>query len=95
MNPLHIPFWVGWNSMLRAKNKLFKAKGMYLSYILGIGLGSLAGLFIFIVLGSYFFEYLGRFAGMTSFFMGSVYMAFAAYLMFMFFKHHIKLTSSP
>jgi len=95
MNPLHIPFWVGWNNVLRAKNKLFKAKGMYLSYILGIGLGSLAGLFIFIVLGSYFLDYLGRFAGITSFIMGFVYMAFAAYLLFMFYKHHIKLTIAP
>lgn len=95
MNPLHIPFWVGWNNVLRAKNKLFKAKGMYLSYILGIGLGSLAGLFVFILLGSYFFAYLGHFAGITSFFTGGIYFTFAAYLMFMFYKHHIKLTIAP
>jgi threonine/homoserine/homoserine lactone efflux protein len=40
LNPLHIPFWMGWTAVLRAKNLLVENQGGYLTYILAIGIGT-------------------------------------------------------
>jgi threonine/homoserine/homoserine lactone efflux protein len=49
VNPVQIPFWFGWSTILFTKNILLPKESNYLTYIAGIGLGTLAGncLFIF------------------------------------------------
>lgn len=49
INPVQIPFWFGWSTMLFAKNVLLPRNDHYNMYILGIGTGTFAGncLFIF------------------------------------------------
>lgn len=49
INPVQIPFWFGWSTILFNKKILEPVKSQYNIYILGIGLGTLAGncLFIF------------------------------------------------
>ena len=51
LNPMHVPFWMGWNSILIEKRKLNDKPGMYPSYISGIGLGTLGSLMIFVFAG--------------------------------------------
>jgi threonine/homoserine/homoserine lactone efflux protein len=49
VNPVQIPFWFGWSTVLFTKNILHPKESNYITYIAGIGLGTLAGnsLFIF------------------------------------------------
>jgi threonine/homoserine/homoserine lactone efflux protein len=49
LNPMQIPFWFGWSTVLFQKNILQPVNSQFNSYIAGIGLGTLLGncLFIF------------------------------------------------
>ena len=49
INPVQIPFWFGWSTVLFSKKILHPVRAQYNSYIVGIGLGTLLGnsLFIF------------------------------------------------
>lgn len=53
VNPVQIPFWFGWSTVLFSKNILHPVKSQYNSYILGIGLGTLMGNCIFIFGGKW------------------------------------------
>lgn len=48
LNPIQIPFWFGWSTVLFTKKILFPVNSHYNSYILGIGLGTLMGNCVFI-----------------------------------------------
>lgn len=48
LNPVQIPFWFGWSTVLFSKGILEPVNSQYNSYIVGIGLGTLAGNCIFI-----------------------------------------------
>lgn len=51
INPVQIPFWFGWSTVLFTKNILVAKNSVYNIYIVGIGLGTLLGNLIFIVGG--------------------------------------------
>lgn len=51
VNPMQIPFWFGWSTVLFSKDILQHSNQHYNWYMLGIGLGSLAGLAVFILSG--------------------------------------------
>jgi threonine/homoserine/homoserine lactone efflux protein len=53
INPVQIPFWLGWTTILLEKKILDSNQHGQLSYLLGIGLGSLLASIIFITLGSF------------------------------------------
>jgi threonine/homoserine/homoserine lactone efflux protein len=48
VNPVQIPFWFGWSTVLFTKKVLLPRPDHYNSYIVGIGLGTFAGNCIFI-----------------------------------------------
>lgn len=48
INPVQIPFWFGWSTVLFNKKILIPQSSYYNSYILGIGLGTLLGNAVFI-----------------------------------------------
>lgn len=48
VNPVQIPFWFGWSTVLFTKKILLPRSDHYNSYILGIGLGTFIGNLIFI-----------------------------------------------
>jgi threonine/homoserine/homoserine lactone efflux protein len=48
VNPVQIPFWFGWSTVLFTKKVLLPRNDHYNSYIIGIGLGTFAGNCIFI-----------------------------------------------
>jgi threonine/homoserine/homoserine lactone efflux protein len=52
-NPLHIPFWLGWTSVLMNKNILSPLPKQYNCFVLGIGVGTIAGFTTFIYTGEY------------------------------------------
>jgi len=52
LNPLHIPFWLGWSNVLMDKNILTSAR-QFPYYMMGIGTGTILGFQVFIVGGNY------------------------------------------
>lgn len=48
LNPMQIPFWFGWSTVLFTKKVLLPINSHYNSYIVGIGLGTLFGNCVFI-----------------------------------------------
>lgn len=89
LNPLQFPFWLTWNKTLDHKGILKHSNSHYVPYMLGIGLGTLIGLGIFIVAGKFLFANYGRYHTITNLLMGSLYLGFSFYLMFLFIKKRI------
>ncbi|MBM3416611.1 MAG: lysine transporter LysE [Bacteroidetes bacterium] len=48
LNPVQIPFWFGWSTVLFTKKVLLPRSGHYNSYIMGIGIGTFIGNCVFI-----------------------------------------------
>jgi threonine/homoserine/homoserine lactone efflux protein len=48
VNPVQIPFWFGWSTVLFTKKILLPKSSHYNLYILGIGIGTMFGNFVFI-----------------------------------------------
>ena len=53
-NPLHIPFWLGWSTVLMNKGILQPQPTQYNWYVAGIGAGTILGFMVFIFGGTYF-----------------------------------------
>jgi threonine/homoserine/homoserine lactone efflux protein len=53
INPVQIPFWFGWSTVLFTKKILEPVKAQYNSYIIGIGVGTLLGNCVFIFGGKW------------------------------------------
>jgi len=53
LNPLHIPFWIGWTTVLINKKVITPGKKSYIFYTAGITIGTLAGFALFIYGGNY------------------------------------------
>ena len=60
VNPVQIPFWLGWNLVLFNKQLLRPQAGLYNSYLIGIGTGTLLGHILFIVGGRMMQNYLSH-----------------------------------
>jgi threonine/homoserine/homoserine lactone efflux protein len=58
LNPLHVPFWFGWSTVLVTKNILIPQQKFFLFYIAGISLGTIAGFDVFIYGGNYIVQQL-------------------------------------
>ena len=52
-NPLHIPFCLGWSTVLMNKNILQPMARQYNWYVTGIGLGTIFGFMVFIYAGNF------------------------------------------
>jgi threonine/homoserine/homoserine lactone efflux protein len=53
VNPVQIPFWFGWSTVLFTRKILIAKEIDYITYIAGIGLGTLAGNCLFIFGGKF------------------------------------------
>ncbi len=58
VNPLHIPFWLGWSTVLIEKSILEPRSRQYNIYVTGIGIGTIAGFSLFIAGGYYLLQVL-------------------------------------
>jgi threonine/homoserine/homoserine lactone efflux protein len=58
LNPLHIPFWFGWSTVLLNKKILIPQQKYFFIYITGISLGTIAGFNVFIYGGNYIVQQL-------------------------------------
>ena len=90
LNPLAIPFWIGWNEILLSKKILKKSMESISAYILGIGSGTFIGLLVFIFFGSKIVENFDVYSNYINMIMGILYVSIAVYLSFMFYKKYLK-----
>lgn len=73
LNPVQIPFWFGWSTVLFTKKILKPKNSHYNSYIVGIGLGTLFGNSIFIFGGQLAASYLNNKQHVLDWVIGSVF----------------------
>lgn len=53
INPLHVPFWIGWTTVLRARYVLNDGRGVYNYYVLAIGVGTALAFTVYAVAGRF------------------------------------------
>ena len=73
VNPLQIPFWFGWSTLLSDKGILQSRRDQYNAYIAGIGLGTFAGNGCFIAGGRLFLHSMSRHEGILNGAIGVVF----------------------
>src|SRR5690606_19519678 len=73
VNPVQIPFWFGWSTVLFSKGILKPSRKDYNFYITGIGLGTLAGNCIFIFGGKLLVEKLNNSEAYLNWVIGGIF----------------------
>jgi len=81
INPVQIPFWFGWSTVLFTKNILLPKNSFYNIYIIGIGLGTLLGNCVFIFGGKWIVEKLNGNQSLMNWIIGGIF-AFTAVIFF-------------
>lgn len=91
LNPLQIPFWMTWSKVLEKKEILKHNIKSYISYMMGIGIGTLIGLLAFIFVGQWIVDHYGNYTQLSNLILGIVYLGFSFYLLFVLYKKHLNL----
>jgi threonine/homoserine/homoserine lactone efflux protein len=73
VNPVQIPFWFGWSTVLFTKKILLPQNSHYNLYILGIGVGTLFGNFVFIFGGKFIVDKLNANGNILSWVIGGIF----------------------
>lgn len=73
VNPVQIPFWFGWSTVLFTKKILLPKHSHYNSYILGIGLGTFIGNCVFIFGGQLIVDKLNANQNILSWVIGGIF----------------------
>ena len=91
LNPLQIPFWFTWNKVLESKEILEHKTISFISYMFGIGTGTLISMLIFIYAGKLIVDSYSKYAQWSNFLLGLLYVGFSFYLLFLLYRKHHKL----
>jgi threonine/homoserine/homoserine lactone efflux protein len=73
VNPIQIPFWFGWSTVLFTKQILLAKNSHYNLYIAGIGIGTLLGNFVFIFGGKLIATKISNNQSILNWIIGSVF----------------------
>ncbi|MEJ7913854.1 MAG: LysE family transporter [Chitinophagaceae bacterium] len=73
LNPVQIPFWFGWSTVLFTKQILLPKNSHYNSYIAGISLGTIAGNCVFIFGGQLIANKLSNNGSLLSWIIGGIF----------------------
>jgi hypothetical protein len=74
INPLQIPFWFGWSTVLTGKGILVRHGSNYLYYILGIGFGTFIGFAVFIFGGKLLVDQLDAQQNIIQWILGGIFL---------------------
>lgn len=89
-NPAQFPFWAGWNNWLYRKNMLGKDGIRIMAYLLGIGSGTIIGMYLVVHfvhrLQAYLPDYDFIFTGL----LGLLYLGLAIYLVRYYHRHFLR-----
>ncbi|HYF30558.1 MAG TPA: LysE family transporter [Chitinophagaceae bacterium] len=73
LNPMQIPFWFGWSTVLFTKKVLLPKNSHYNMYILGIGIGTFVGMCLFVFGGRLLVDTLNSKQNVISWIVGSIF----------------------
>jgi threonine/homoserine/homoserine lactone efflux protein len=79
VNPLQIPFWLGWNTVLFSRKLLVPNWRLYACYCLGVAIGLFGGTSLFIFGGQLIADSISRHQSLFSFAIGGVFALTALY----------------
>lgn len=88
INPVQIPFWFGWSTVLFTKGILKPVKAQYNWYIVGIGLGTLLGNALFIFGGKFLAQRISNSTQYINWVIGIVFIITAIIQLYKIIKHH-------
>lgn len=74
INPLQIPFWFGWSTVLTGKGILVRHGYNYVYYILGIGIGTFIGFTVFIFGGKLLVDRLDAQQNIIQWILGGIFL---------------------
>ncbi len=87
INPVQIPFWFGWSSVLFTKKILQPVNKQYNFYIVGIGLGTLMGNALFIFGGKYLVKRINDSETYLNWVIGGIFTITALIQLYKIIKH--------
>ncbi len=87
INPVQIPFWFGWSTVLFTKNILRPGVWNYNSYIVGIAIGTFSGNCVFIFGGRLLVDRLNASQHLLNWIIGGVFLLTGLFQMYRIFKH--------
>jgi len=82
LNPMQIPFWFGWSTVLFTKKVLLHKNQHYNFYIIGIGLGTFIGNLVFILGGRFIVDRLNANQRVINWIIGGIFLLTAIVLFF-------------
>lgn len=92
MNPVQIPFWFGWSTVLFTKKILEVNQAQFNLYILGIGIGTFIGNLIFILGGRLIVDHLNTKQHILNYIIGGIFAITAGLLLFKMLKRKDMIT---
>ena len=87
INPVQIPFWFGWSTVLFTKNILAPKNSFYNLYIVGIGIGTLLGNFVFIFGGKWIVTMLNGNQNLLNWIIGGIFTVTAVIFLIKILMH--------
>lgn len=87
INPVQIPFWFGWSTVLFTKNILAPKNSFYNLYIIGIGIGTLLGNFVFIFGGKWIVTMLNGNQNLLNWIIGGIFTVTAVIFLIKILMH--------
>jgi len=87
VNPMQIPFWFGWSTVLFTKKVLLPRADHYNSYIVGIGFGTFIGNCIFIFGGHLMVDRLNANQNVVNWVIGGIFAATALIMAWKMWRH--------
>lgn len=87
INPVQIPFWFGWSTVLFSKGILEPFRAQYNSYIVGIGLGTLAGNCVFIFGGQWIVQRIANSEQYLNWVIGGIFLITAIIQLIKILRH--------
>jgi threonine/homoserine/homoserine lactone efflux protein len=91
INPVQIPFWFGWSTVLFTKNILAPKNSFYNLYIVGIGIGTLLGNFVFIFGGKWIVTMLNGNQNLLNWIIGGIFSVTAIIFLIKILTHKDRL----
>lgn len=87
INPMQIPFWFGWSTVLTGKGVLKREEDHYIPYIAGIGIGTFIGHCIFIFGGLLLVDSLNARQDVIQWTIGGIFLLTAVIQAVKMFRH--------
>ncbi len=87
LNPVQLPFWLGWSSFLFSKKVLHPHAAYYNWYTVGIGIGTMAGLAVFVFGGRLLVDVLNTRQSIINYVIGTVFLITAIIQLVKLLRH--------